>query len=199
MPRETGGKMLPFKRVGASVDDISDRALVSAVAENDQAALGALFDRFHRDVFRFVARLAGVTAADDLVQATFLEAHRSAPRFRGDSAVKTWLFGIAANLARNYHRGEARRRNAASNLETVPKRAPTTPPEALSVEEQRRLLAAAIETLTPALKEVYVLCIVEEMPGKDAAQVLGIREASLWRRLTDARNALRAAIEELQR
>lgn len=199
MTQAPGGKLLPFRRVGDSVDDISDRALVSAVAEHDQAALGALFDRFHRDLYRFVARLAGESAADDLVQATFLEAHRSAPRFRGESAVKTWLFGIAANLARNHHRGEARRRSATTNLDAVPKRAATTPPEAMSREEQRRLLAAAVERLTPALKEVYILCVIEEMPGKDAAQALGIREASLWRRLTDARNALRAAIEEMQR
>jgi DNA-directed RNA polymerase specialized sigma24 family protein len=44
-----------------------------------------------------------------------------------------------------------------------------------------------------------VLCVVEEVPGKDAAEALGIREASLYRRLSDAREALRAAIEELQR
>ena len=53
--------------------------------------------------------------------------------------------------------------------------------------------------LTPALREIYVLCVIEEMPGKEAAAALGIREASVWRRLTDAREALRTAIRELQR
>jgi len=43
-----------------------------------------------------------------------------------------------------------------------------------------------------------VLCVIEEVPGKEAAEILGIREASLWRRLTDARNAIRASIEEMQ-
>jgi len=193
------GKLLPFRRVSGSVDEISDRALVSAIADGDQAALGALYDRFHRDVFRFVDRLARFSnEADDLVQMTFLEAHRSAPRFRGDSAVKTWLFGIAANLVRVRFRSEARKRRAVDALQAIPRRPPTEPGDAMTREEQRRRLAAAIDALTPALREAYVLCIVEELSGKEAARALGIREASLWRRLSNARDSLRAAIEETQ-
>jgi RNA polymerase sigma-70 factor (ECF subfamily) len=185
--------------VHGTVDEMSDRALVSAVAQGDQAALGALYDRFHRDVYRFVAHLTrGDVHVDDLVQSTFIEAHRSAPRFRGEAAVKTWLFGIGANLTRHHQRSEARRRSAGDKLATVPAAPPIMPGEAITREQQRRWLAAAVESLSPALKEVYVLCVIEEVPGRDAAQVLGIREASVYRRLTDARSALRAAIEEMQ-
>jgi RNA polymerase sigma-70 factor, ECF subfamily len=104
----TGGKLVPFRRVSGSVEELSDRALVSAVAEGDQAALGALYDRFHRDVHRFIGHLArrDESIVDDLLQTSFIEAYRSAPRFRGASTVKTWLFGIAANVVRNHFRGE---------------------------------------------------------------------------------------------
>jgi RNA polymerase sigma-70 factor (ECF subfamily) len=191
------GKLLPFRRVEGRTEELSDRALVSALAEGDQAALGALYDRFQRDVYRFVARLAS-TDADDFVQMTFLEAYRSAPRFRGEAAVKTWLFGIAANLVRNHHRGTQRKQRAHDSLQVMPRRPPTDPGEAITREQQRQCLARAIETLTPALREAYVLCVIEEVTGKEAAQALGVREASLYRRLTDARNAIRAAIEEMQ-
>jgi RNA polymerase sigma factor (sigma-70 family) len=192
------GKLLPFRRVEGRTEELSDRALISAVAEGDQAALGALYDRFQRDIYRFVARLAPIAEADDLVQMTFIEVYRSAPRFRGDAAVKTWLFGIAANLVRNHHRGTQRKQRAQDALSAIPRRPPTDPGDAITREQQRRWLARAIETLTPALREAYVLCVIEEVPGKEAAQALGVREASLWRRLTDARNAIRAAIEEMQ-
>jgi RNA polymerase sigma-70 factor (ECF subfamily) len=195
----TEGKLLPFRRVTGQVDELSDRALVSAVADGDQSALGALYDRFHLDVYRFVERLARGADSDDFVQMTFMQAHRSAPRFRGESAVKTWLFGIAANLVRNHFRGEKRKRSALETLGGIPIASPPSAGEQITVEQQRRWLAAALETLSPALREAYVLCVIEEVPGKDAARVLGIREASLWRRLSDAREALRAAIEELQR
>lgn len=193
----TEGKLIPLRRVDGRTEELSDRALVSALAEGDQAALGALYDRYQRDVHRFVARLAA--DAEDVVQMTFLEAHRSAPRFRGESAVKTWLFGIAANLVRTQHRGSARKQRAHDSLQAVPRRPPTDPGEAITREQQRRWLAAAIDQLSPALREAYVLCVIEEVPGKDAARALGVREASLYRRLTDARTALRAAIEEMQR
>jgi len=194
------GKLLPLRRISGTVGELSDRALVSAVAEGDQAALGALYDRFHRDVYRFVAHLVrGDSLVDDFVQTTFLEAHRSAPRFRGDAAVKTWLFGIAANLVRHHARTEHRREKASVAIANVPTAPAPSPSDAITIEQQRRWLAAAIESLTPALREVYVLCVIEELPGKEAARVLGIREASLWRRLTDARNVLRTAILEMQR
>ncbi len=194
------GKLLPFRRVQGTVAEISDRALVSAVGEGDQAALGALYDRFHRDLYRFISHLARNDRAsvDDLLQMTFLEAHRSARRFRGDSAVKTWLFGIAANVVRHHFRGEQRGRTAMATLAAIPTSAAVGPSEALMNEQQRRWLSAAVDMLTPALREAYVLCVIEEVPGKEAARVLGIREASLWRRLTDARESLRLAIEEMQ-
>lgn len=197
----TGGKLLPFRRVSGSVEELSDRALVSAVAEGDRAALGALYDRFYRDVHRFIGHVArrDKSIVDDLLQTTFIEAYRSAPRFRGSSTVKTWLFGIAANLVRNHFRGEQRGRAAATKLETIEPTLPPSATEQMIAEQHRRWLAAAIDSLTPALREAYVLCAIEELPGKEAAAALGITEASLWRRLTDARAALRAALEEMQR
>jgi RNA polymerase sigma-70 factor, ECF subfamily len=195
------GTLLPLHRVRGTVDELSDRALVSAVAAGDQAALGALYDRYQRDVHRFAAHLlrGDDPQLDDIVQSTFLEAHRSARRFRGDASVKTWLFGIAVNLVRHHVRGEQRREKASVALAAVPRARPPSAGELITLEQQRRWLATAIDALTPALREVYILCVVEELPGKDAAAALGIREASLWRRLTDARAALRATIEELQR
>lgn len=191
-------KLLPFRRVRGAAEEMSDRALVSALAEGDNAALGALYDRFAGDVHRFLVRISRGDIAEDLAQQTFIEAYRSAPRFRGESSVKTWLFGIAVNQARNYFRSEARRANASAKLATMPPSRPPSMNETITIEQQRRWVAAAVETLSPGLREAYVLCVIEEVPGKEAAQILGIREASLWRRLSDARNALRAAIEEMQ-
>ena len=177
----------------------SDRALASALAKGDQAALGAIYDRYQRDVHRFVARMMRGADVDDIVQTVFLEAHRSAPRFRGESSLKTWLFGIAANLVRTSFRGEQRRRTATTALQSLPEKPQPSPADAISEDQRRRWVAAAVDGLSPALKEIYVLCVVEELPGKDAAQILGIREPSVWRRLTDARDALRRAIQEMQR
>lgn len=187
------GKILRLRRVEGTVEELSDRALLSAVAEGDQAALGALYDRFAGSIHGLAARMmgAGSPAIDDIAQSTFLEAYRSARRFRGTSSVRSWLFGIAANLIRDHFRKEGRRSAVMSEVARQPTRAKTSPVQAAELSENQRRLAAAIEQLPPALKEAYVLCVVEELPGKDAARALGIRTGSLWRRLHDARAALR--------
>jgi RNA polymerase sigma-70 factor (ECF subfamily) len=56
-------------------------------------------------------------------------------------------------------------------------------------------LGAALETLSHDLREVFVLCEIEEVPGVDVARALGLREGTVWRRLHDARKALRLALE----
>jgi len=193
------GKLIPLRRVGGTVEELSDRALMSAVAEGDRAALGALYDRFYADVGRFVGRLIQGSSleAADLVQNTFLEAYRSAPRFRGTSSVRTWLFGIASNLTRDAFRKLGRHKKALDVLESVPqRRASTEPPEALERERRRERLGQAIAKLPPALKEAYVSCVLEEIPIKEAAKLLRVREASLYRRLHDARKTLRTLLSE---
>ena len=190
-------KLLAFG--GPLAAETSDQALASALAGGEPAALGAIYDRYQADVYRFVARMMRGAEVDDIVQNVFLEAHRSARRFRGDSTLKTWLFGIAANLVRTSFRREQRRRTATTALLAIPEKPQPSPADAISDDQRRRWVAAAVDGLSPALKEVYVLCVIEELPGKHAAQVLGISEPSVWRRLTDARGALRSAIEEMQR
>src|SRR5262249_25413870 len=92
-------------------DDLSDEALVAACITGDPAARGPPVERHVDAVHGFLGRMRGSDAAevDDLAQATFLAAFRGAARFRGGS-VRAWLYGIAANLTRNYARREIRRK-----------------------------------------------------------------------------------------
>jgi RNA polymerase sigma-70 factor (ECF subfamily) len=62
--------------------------------------------------------------------------------------------------------------------------------------QQVHRLAAALEDLPHDLRTAYVLCDLEDVPGVDAARVLGIRAGTLWRRLHEARRALRDAIDD---
>lgn len=126
---------------------------------------GGTGDRFAPGLHGFAARMMGKgsPAIDDIVQATFLQVYRSAPAFRGKSSVRAWLFGVAANLIRDHFRAEARRSEVLSEVARQPVRARTSPIEAIEHIERQRRLTAAIEQLPPALKEAYVLCVVEEL------------------------------------
>lgn len=178
-----------------ALSDISDEALLAACGVGDNAALGALFDRHHEAVYRLISRLlhSEPSEIDDLVQTTFLEAWRSSKRYSGKGAVRSYLFGIAANTVRHYVRGAKRRRDL--HLEAPAPLTSGAPDDAAMRSQQVARLASALEELPHDLRTAYVLCDLEDIPGVEAARVLGIRAGTLWRRLHEARRALRDAIE----
>jgi RNA polymerase sigma-70 factor (ECF subfamily) len=183
---------------GAAEGARTDGVLLSEYARGDADALGELYDRHHGAVYRFLFRLTGGSAADldDLAQATFVEVARSAARFDGRSAVTTWLFGIAVNVVRHHRRGIARsRRVIAEPGEDRPSDVPGVDrPD--DNAERRQLLSrvrTAIDHLSDELREVFVACEIEDLPGKDVARTLRIPEGTLWRRLHEARKRVREA------
>jgi RNA polymerase sigma-70 factor (ECF subfamily) len=190
--------LIPLHRPAGGTQALSDEALLAACSARDPAALGALFDRYQKDVYRVLGRLAGADRddRDDLVQTTFLEAYRSASSFAGGASAKAWLMGIAVNVVRHHVRGEARRRSLFSLFAREAPAAAPAPELEVSREQLRRRLQAAIDALPYDLRAVYVMCAVEEVAGPEAALALGLREGTLYRRLHEARQALKAALEE---
>lgn len=176
-------------RPEARAEDLGDEAVVAACATEDRAARALLFERFVDDVHRFVRRMraADPDCVDDLVQATFLAAFQGAATFRGGN-VRGWLFGIACNQVRGYARTEIRRKRA---LESVADFAPV-PREADPILAAR--LPIAIAELPHDLRAALVLVDLEGQRGHEAAAVLGVPTGTLWRRVFEARQALRAAI-----
>ncbi len=189
------GEVIPLRRSAAPA--LSDEALVAACGLGDAAALGALFDRHHEGVSRFLQRMSRGDAAeiDDLAQATFVEVWRSAARFRGGAAVRTWIFGIATNLVRHRARSEGRRRAALAGLASTPPASSRGPDDAMMRRQLIDRLGAALAMLSHEQREVFVLCEVEEIAGVEVARALGLREGTVWRRLHDARRALRRALD----
>lgn len=192
-----GAKLVPLRRLAGESGEFTDEALVAACALGDVAAAGALIDRFQSSVYRFVSRLLGSDGADrdDVVQATFLEVTQSARRFRGGSKVQVWIFGIAANIARNQIRSAVRRRRMETALASIPAPRSSRPDDELERRQVLAQLGAAVVELPHHLREAFVLCDMEGLGGRDAASTLGVREGTIWRRVHEARRALREALE----
>ncbi len=192
------GQLLPLRRTDSSAAELTDDALLAACAVGDSSALGALYDRHEQAVRRFLARVAHAAAPDlaDLVQTTFLEVYRSAGNFGGRSAVRTFILGIAANTAKVHIRGEIRRRNLMSAYATQSVAPGAGPHESLERRQMAAKLDDALAALKPDLRVAFVLCDLEDVPGIEAARVLGIRVGTMWWRLHEARKALRAVLGE---
>jgi RNA polymerase sigma factor (sigma-70 family) len=172
-------------------EPLGDAGLVAACAAGDRAARGLLFERYVDVVHRFVAHLRASDDAevDDVVQATFVAAFAAAARFRGAQA-RPWLLGIAAHLAFDRARREIRRKRA---LVAVADRASGVTAGGDAV--LRSALQAALARLPEPLRAAVVMIDVLEERGADAARALGIPEGTLWRRVHEARQALRRALD----
>ena len=177
---------------------LTDEALVAACGLGDSAALRTLFRRHESAVTRFVGRLLGPDSAevDDIVQQTFLAAWHGAKRFRARASVRSWLFGIAANHTRQLLK-KRRRRADLNDRFTAPSPVPApTGEEYARTRQAVDRLARALDALPPNLKIAFVLCDIENFSGTEAARMLRVRPGTLWRRLHEARRALRSAVKE---
>jgi len=181
----------------AMLPRVSDAELVERCRAGDPAAFQELF-RVHRgDVARLVHRMTAGRDVDDLVQEVFLQAHRSLPRFRGDSRLGTWLYRITMNVVLMHRRAARARPELVAEI-----RGPAPRDDAGAPDEQvaRGRRIAAFHRLLGALSDkkraVFVLHELEGLPPAEIATVLGIPVLTVRTRLFYARRELLAALAE---
>jgi RNA polymerase sigma-70 factor (ECF subfamily) len=176
----------------------SDKDLVDQIANGQFEALGGLFDQYEADVRRFIARVGvGLGDVDDLVQSTFLEVIRAAPRFDAAFPVKSWLFGLAVILVRRHRRAASR--YAASVLtwaRSLLAESPPTPGAEFDRDQHLLRFQRAFAQLSLKKREVFTLVTLEGLSGEEVARTLGIPVATVRTRLHNARLELRASLDE---
>ncbi len=176
----------------------TDGQLWTAAAEGDEAAFGLLFDRHVRAVYNHCFRLsASWTAAEDATQAVFLVAWRKRAEVRlVDGSALPWLLTVAANVVRDERRSA--RRWLAAVLRLPPERSAADPAEQIAerIDDERRMaeLLRAARRLPRAEREALALCVWSQVSYADAAQLLGIAEASVRARVSRARARLTRAL-----
>jgi RNA polymerase sigma-70 factor (ECF subfamily) len=167
-------------------------------AEKDVPAPEAFYDEHFDFVWRSLRRL-GVPDAwlDDASQDVFMVAFRRRREFAGRSSVKTWLFGIAWNRARELAR--RRRRKPEEPLpECVVDVGQATQEQALLSREAFGLLYAALDELTSERRALIVMAELEEMTAAEMAELTGASINTVYSRLRLARRDFQAAVQRLQ-
>ena len=170
--------------------------LVLRLQRADPGAVAEVYDAHHAAVRAFAKRLLGDAAsAEDLVHEVFVSLPRAARKFRGDSALRTFLIAIAVNHARHHVRAAQRRRRAISAYGDAKLHESSDPEHEARRKELADLLTRALDALPIEQRVAFVLCEVEERSSREAAEIVGAPEATVRTRLFHAKKKLRLALQ----
>jgi RNA polymerase sigma-70 factor (ECF subfamily) len=171
-------------------DDRSDKELLAAHVAGDPYAFEELFYRHHRQLYR----LAQVTShnpedAADALQDAMLKAHRSAPAFRHDSAVSSWLYRIVVNACLDRLRRNRTHPTTALDDDASPSGDPI-PRVDTAIVVERALMRLPLEQ-----RAAVVAVDMQGYSVAEAARMLGIPEGTVKSRCSRARAKLAGALE----
>ena len=183
----------------ARVKEADESALVAAARAGDLDAFAELVRRMEPRVRALLSRLLDdEREIEEATQDVFVQAWRNLDRFRGDSAVFTWLYRIAVNEALQRLR---RRRVHIVELDEaeLSASAERSPAEAAAGAELRAFLHARIRRLPFEYRVPLVLRDIEGLSNDEVAAAMGISVAAAKSRIHRARMRLRADLEDWER
>ena len=170
-------------------DTAHDKELLRRIGTGDRAAMRTFYMSHQRGLTAF-AKSRGMDAAtaSDVVQDAMLDVWRSASRYRGDAAPKTWLYTIAHNKIVDRVRKNAR----VQYVDEVPDAIDDTPdPEAITVSlSEAGRLRACLDRLKEAHKTVMRLAFYEDLSYDEIAEIEGVPNGTIKTRVFHAKKLL---------
>ncbi|MGH7781565.1 MAG: RNA polymerase sigma factor [Candidatus Binataceae bacterium] len=201
--------------------ELGESALVTRLRAGDEEAFAVLVSRYHGSLLRFAMTFVSErSAAEEVVQETWLGVIRGLSSFEGRSSLKTWIFRILANRAKTRGKREARSiplsslKDPQSESDYEPAVDPScfnargmwaeppqawtnaAPEELLQRRETMDLIQRAIVELPSSQRAVVVLHDVEGVEPGEICNILEISETNERVLLHRGRSRLRRALEQ---
>lgn len=174
--------------------------LIESAKAGDHLAFEQLVRHTYADTYTLAFRLVGDEEdARDVVQETYLRAHKGLKRFRGDAQFSTWLHRITANCANTYlgRRGRHDHDPLPDDPAIADSHPQRDPEQRAGLGDLRDQLTEALMALPPKLRAVVVLRDIYDLPHESIADQLGITESAAKVRLHRARKRLRERLYPL--
>ena len=202
MPREIAYNWLDRTAAGLSADE---SMFVARLKANEDAAYDELVRTYSASIFHVAYRMLGESAeASDVVQEIFLKVFRNINGFKGEAALKTWIFRIAFSEILNRLRWWKRRHRFSTVLlddqpnengagYIVASTGPN-PEQALQSKEQETAIQQALGRLSGEHRSIIVLRDIEGFSYNEIADVLGVSIGTVKSRLARARGDLKKSL-----
>jgi RNA polymerase sigma-70 factor (ECF subfamily) len=197
----------------AVLPDPPDEVLFARFQSGDRAAFATLVRRHQVGLYNFALRtLRERTAAEDLVQETFVRVAQAAADFKADARFLTWVYTILRHLCIDQLRKNALRRHPSLDEprrtdegdgptlgeRTADPRGRADVERSVDSGRMRERIVAAIETLPDDQREVYLMREVSNLKFKDIADITGVPENTVKSRMRYALERLQEALAEFE-
>ncbi len=192
--------------MGRNSFDIDDRLLLMrAVCQKDRRARATLYLKYAPQVKSYIASQVGSVAdTEDLVQEVFLQVCQGKGHYDSSKGVKSYIFGIARNMIRRYHRRTKRspRTMPADSINGLSLnhhiRERLDPGARIGVDQFKRIVRGIETALPPKAREAVRLRFVEGLSLKEAAAKAGCSIGAFYTRLERAMKTLREICRDEQ-
>jgi RNA polymerase sigma-70 factor (ECF subfamily) len=150
------------------------------------------FDEIYARHLDFVWRTLASTGVpesrlEDAAQDVFVVVHGKLAEFEGRAKITTWLYSIARRVAFEHLRRAARERERELALAELDRGEAQTPEEETRETQALRLVLDILARMDPDQREVFALVEIEQVPVRDVARMLELKENTVWSRLRLAR------------
>ena len=178
-----------------------DELLLRRAQNGDPEAFGRLMEPLEQLVWRVCWHYTGNReAAEDCGQEAMIRIWRNLANYRGECALESWVYRIAANCCMDWLRKKKRDRSV--SVEPLREQgfdpADTSPGTAEQVvaKDERQRLREAISRLPDEQREALILTQLEKVPYEEAARALGVSEGTVKSRVNRAKARLKEILSE---
>lgn len=172
----------------------TDDDLIVRLRNGEAAALEELLQREWSRLVSYAERLTGgPDDAEEAAQRAFVRLWRRRRHLREDGSLRALLYHSTRSIVIDLQRKRQRRRRARARMAPVRKR-PPTPEERLREKELRGAIEDALSTLSPRRREAFILCRVNGLSHREAAEVMELAPQTISNHVTAALQHIRAIL-----
>ncbi len=172
---------------------MNDPELIKAVGQKDNSAFRMLVNRHQQKVVSLALRFTrNRQDAEDIAQDVFFTIWKKAKKFKGDSALSTWIHRITVNTSLNFLRKHKRDKPDYGDERLASEAAPasSSPDKSLESEQNKQMLYDALEELPEKYRIPLILNKLEGLSYKEVAETLNLSVPNIETRIHRARKAL---------
>jgi len=158
---------------------MTDELIMEAVKNGDLQQASVLFDRYHKRLFNFLARMTmDRELAEDLTQNVFLRMIKYRSSYRDGARFQSWIYQVARNVFSDHYQSVKNRKSDFIDVEKMGEQLKDNEDSQL-MDEQERLLHRSMAMLSEEQRELLVLTRFQHMKYEDVAAIMDTTVANI--------------------